>query len=91
MEIERMYVLQAYHGLDVGQALFNTALTRALENKIEFLWLGVWEKTKRAVHFYQKNGFVKFDQHLFKLGDEEQTDLLMKLVLPQGRTNYSPV
>ena len=28
-----------------------------------------------------KNGFVPFDTHIFKLGNDEQTDIMMKLVL----------
>jgi ribosomal protein S18 acetylase RimI-like enzyme len=46
-----------------------------------YVWLGVWEKNARAIRFYEKNGFVAFDKHLFKLGDEEQTDIMMKRVL----------
>ena len=29
--------------------------------------------------YYTKNGFIAFDKHLFKLGDDEQTDIMMKL------------
>ena len=28
-----------------------------------------------------KNGFVAFDKHIFKLGNDEQTDIMMKLIL----------
>lgn len=35
----------------------------------------------RAISFYKKNGFVEFDKHIFKLGDDEQTDIMMKLML----------
>ena len=83
MEIERIYVLQDHHGKNIGQLLFDKALQRALEENISYVWLGVWEKNKRAVNFYQKNGFVVFDQHIFKFGPEEQTDLMMKLDLKQ--------
>ena len=34
-----------------------------------------------AVEFYKKNGFVEFDKHIFKLGDDLQTDIMMKLAL----------
>lgn len=83
MEIERIYVLQDQHGKNIGQILFDKALQRALEENIHYVWLGVWEENKRAVNFYQKNGFVVFDQHIFKFGPEEQTDLMMKLDLKQ--------
>lgn len=28
--------------------------------------------------FYEKNGFVTFDKHIFKLVKDQQTDMLMK-------------
>jgi diamine N-acetyltransferase len=79
VEIERIYVLKAYHGKQVGQGLFNTALKIAKQHKASYVWLGVWEKNVRAINFYIKNGFIKFDTHVFKLGNDEQTDILMRL------------
>jgi diamine N-acetyltransferase len=38
-------------------------------------------KHSRAISFYKKNGFVAFDKHIFKLGNDEQTDIMMKLNL----------
>ncbi len=81
LEIERIYVLNKFHGKQVGQSLFNTALEIVKQRKASYLWLGVWEKNKRAINFYTKNGFIKFDSHIFKLGDDEQTDIMMKLTL----------
>ncbi len=45
------------------------------------MWLGVWEKNPRALRFYQKIGFQEFDKHIFTLGNEKQTDIMMKLHL----------
>ncbi len=81
LEIERIYVLKEFHGKKVGQLLFEKALVLAREQRIEFVWLGVWEKNPRAIRFYEKNGFFQFDKHLFQFGDEEQTDIMMKLQL----------
>jgi ribosomal protein S18 acetylase RimI-like enzyme len=81
LEIERIYVLKDYHGKKVGQLLFDKALTIAKEQHVAYVWLGVWEENKRAIQFYTKNGFVEFDQHIFVLGDEAQTDIMMKLEL----------
>lgn len=77
-EIERIYVLEAYHGKNVGQLLIDKALEEAQKTTCSYVWLGVWENNHRAVRFYQKNGFEKFDTHIFRLGDEEQTDWMMK-------------
>ena len=78
LEIERIYVLQAYHGKKVGQVLYNQAMQLAAQAQADYVWLGVWEENPRAIRFYQKNGFVEFDRHIFRLGDDEQTDILMK-------------
>lgn len=81
LEIERIYVLQAFQGRKVGQLLYDKALQVAKDKGAEYLWLGVWEENRRAIRFYKKNGFTEFDTHIFKLGDEEQTDIMMKKVL----------
>ncbi|EDM35963.1 PaiA [Pedobacter sp. BAL39] len=78
LEIERIYVLQDYHGKKVGQLLYGHALQVAIELNKSSLWLGVWENNPRAIRFYEKNGFVAFDTHIFKMGDEEQTDIMMR-------------
>lgn len=81
LEIERIYVLKKFHGQQVGQLLYEKAVEIAKQKQAEYLWLGVWEKNARAIRFYEKNGFVPFDTHIFRMGDEEQTDILMKLRL----------
>lgn len=79
LEIERIYVLKAFHGKKVGQMLYDEAISLAKQKRVDYVWLGVWEENPRAISFYRKNGFVEFDKHIFKLGHEEQTDIMMKL------------
>ncbi|MDQ1856463.1 GNAT family N-acetyltransferase [Chryseobacterium sp. WLY505] len=81
LEIERIYVKKSHHGKKVGQLLYNQALETAKQLGKSYLWLGVWERNLRALQFYKKNGFVEFDKHIFRLGEEEQTDLMMKKIL----------
>ena len=81
LEIERIYVLKEFHGKEVGLALYQKALSIAHERKAPYIWLGVWEQNPRAIRFYEKQGFIEFDQHIFQLGDDAQTDILMKLSL----------
>lgn len=80
-EIERIYVLKEMQGQSVGQKLFTVALAVAQENNSAYVWLGVWEKNLKAISFYKKNGFQEFDKHIFKLGDDEQIDIMMRLYL----------
>lgn len=79
LEIERIYVLKKFHGHKAGQKLFEKALQIAEQKNVDHVWLGVWKKNIRAIRFYEKNGFAEFDKHLFKLGNDEQTDIMMKL------------
>lgn len=81
VEIERIYVLKEFHGQRIGQLLYEKAMELALELKADYIWLGVWEENPRAIKFYQKNGFIEFNKHIFKLGDDEQVDIMMKLEL----------
>ncbi len=80
-ELERIYVLQEFQGKKVGQLLFDKALQLAREKNKEYLWLGVWEKNPKAIKFYERNGFVQFDTHIYIVGDDPQTDIMMKLML----------
>jgi ribosomal protein S18 acetylase RimI-like enzyme len=81
LEIERIYVPKEFHGKSVGQILYDKAIQVAKQKNAEYVWLGVWEENPRAMSFYKKNGFVEFDKHVFRLGDDEQTDIMMKLKL----------
>lgn len=81
LEIERIYVLKEFHGKKVGQLLYNKAIQIAREMNSDYVWLGVWQENTRAITFYKKNGFVEFNKHIFKLGDDEQIDIMMKLQL----------
>lgn len=78
-EIERIYVLNSYLGKGLGAFLMDAALEIAYKMNPVFIWLGVWEKNERAIHFYEKYGFKVFGSHQFTLGEDIQTDLLMKL------------
>jgi ribosomal protein S18 acetylase RimI-like enzyme len=81
LEIERIYVKGSHHGKKVGQLLYKQAEETALHRKKLFIWLGVWEENPRAIRFYEKNGFVVFGTHIFKMGEDEQTDIMMKKIL----------
>ena len=78
LEIERIYVKAEYHGKKVGQMLCDKAVEVAIENNKKSIWLGVWEENLKAIRFYEKNGFLSFGKHFFQMGNEEQTDMMMR-------------
>jgi GNAT superfamily N-acetyltransferase len=49
LEIERIYVLSAYHGKKVGQLLYEKALQVARPQKKSTNWLGFCEQKPRAI------------------------------------------
>jgi len=81
LEIERIYINQLYKGNGIGKIFVDKAVDLAGEYGAKYIWLGVWEHNVPARRFYEKNGFITFSKHFFKLGDDEQTDLLMKRVI----------
>jgi ribosomal protein S18 acetylase RimI-like enzyme len=81
LEIRRIYASQAFIGKGVGRELMKASLAEAAERGCNCVWMGVWEKNPRAIGFYKKWGFVEVGTHVFTLGDDPQTDLIMELML----------
>ncbi len=84
IEIERIYVYKAHQGKQVGKHLLDHAIQLARDRNAKYVWLGVWEENHNAIQFYRRNGFVVFDKHLFRLGQDEQTDIMMKRILSES-------
>ena len=78
LEIARIYAVQKSIGKGVGRALMQRSIETAREKGVHVIWLGVWEKNAKAIAFYTKCGFEKFSEHVFMLGNDPQTDWLMK-------------
>jgi len=78
LEIERIYILQAFQGQKIGKLLVDKALEVAKAKKVDWIWLGVWEQNPKAIGFYKKVGFESFGEHAFMMGSERQTDILMR-------------
>ena len=78
LEVARLYAMSNQIGKGVGSLLMQSCIDAAIQRNKEWLWLGVWEKNQRAINFYSKWGFEKFDETDFLLGDDVQRDWLMK-------------
>ena len=81
LELERIYVLNEFQGQKIGQSLFEKTLEIAKQANLNYVWLGVWEENTGAIKFYEKNGLKAFSKHIFILGDDPQTDIMMKIEL----------
>lgn len=78
LELERIYVVHQFQGKQIGAALLERCLEFAREGRFHWIWLGVWEKNIKAQSFYLKRGFEKFGEQIFELGNDRQTDWLMR-------------
>ncbi len=78
VELERLYVDQRALGHGVGAAIMQACLDRARAAGFETMWLGVWEHNERAKAFYAKWAFRTVGSHVFQLGADAQTDLIMQ-------------
>jgi len=84
MEIARIYLLRKYQDKHLGTELINYCFNYAAQQGHNLIWLGVWEHNSKAIGFYQKLCFQAFGSHIFLLGKDEQTDILMKKLLPDA-------
>ena len=78
LEIERIYVSKEFQGEGLGRCLMEKAISTAIRRKKKYVWLGVWEKNEKALRFYKRNGFYQIGTHSFVMGDDEQTDYIMR-------------
>lgn len=82
IELERIYILPEHKGQGLGRKLIDFAIQIGKELEFHKLWLGVWDQNPDAIKFYEKMGFVRTGTHIFTMGNDDQTDYVMKLNIP---------
>ena len=78
IELVRLYVSRESLARGVGAALMQACIAEAKQRGYKTLWLGVWEHNDRAHTFYRKFGFYEVGTHVFQLGGDAQTDIVMQ-------------
>lgn len=81
LEVARIYVIKEKLGSGIGKALLEFSISVAKQLHKKIIFLGVWEHNARAISFYKSFGFEKFGEHVFMVGNDMQTDWLMKKLL----------
>ena len=77
VEIERIYVLEAFKGIGAGRFMIEKTVEIAQTLGLDYIWLGVWAENEKAIPFYEKMGFTIFGEHIFRIGSDKQLDYLM--------------
>lgn len=78
IELVRLYVSRESLGSGAGAALMQACIAESKHRGYKTLWLGVWEHNHRAQAFYRKWNFHEVGTHVFHLGEDLQTDILMQ-------------
>lgn len=61
IELERLYILQNWHGSGLANKFMNICISEAQQLASKTLWLAVWEHNSRAKAFYSREGFRQVD------------------------------
>lgn len=83
VRLVKLYVSADAIGSGVGAALMRASVEWAKNAGYKSVWLGVWEHNHRAKSFYERWGFVPVGAEVFRLGGDDQTDVLMQLALTE--------
>lgn len=67
--LSKLYLLEEFYGLNLGQKLFNFNVNLSKQHQQKGIWLAVWVENKRALSFYKKMGFLKVGHYNFKISE----------------------
>ncbi len=79
LEIERIYLDANYQRKGIGKRMIEFTFDKARELQKTKVWLGVWDENPKAILFYERMGFQSKGNHVFKFGNEAQTDIIMEM------------
>ncbi len=81
LQLSQIYVASSHHGQGVAGALMDWTIATARAAGASALLLTVWENNHRARRFYDRLGFVHIADYGFQVGDQIDTDHIMRLAL----------
>lgn len=76
LELKRIYTLSGFHGTGLGAALLAEVVKYAVREKARRLLLGVYAGNRRAMAFYNKQGFAPIADRRFRVGDRDYDDVV---------------
>ena len=78
VQVERLYVEPSMQGRKIGEKILEFAYDQARALGAKWIWLSVWQDNPPALRFYERCGYEIFGTKTFWLGDEAQTDWLVR-------------
>ena len=68
-KLERLYLLETFHGLRLGYQLFDINVQISKQANQAGIWLFTWTENHRALTFYQRMGFQVVGRSDFKISE----------------------
>ncbi|HEX8654069.1 MAG TPA: GNAT family N-acetyltransferase [Allosphingosinicella sp.] len=81
LELRQLYVLSAWQGRGIAQALMEWVLAETRRRGAEELYLSVWAGNARAKRFYRGYGFAYVAPYAFMVGSQADEDEIWRLTL----------
>ncbi len=75
--LERIFIQKEFIPLKIGQQLLAFAEEKARELAFNEMWLSVYIKNKRAIRFYEKNGFKNVGELNFIVNEKPYQNLVL--------------
>ena len=81
IHLSRLYLLKNWIGYGIGKALMQACIDHARKQAYHAIKLEVWEHNHKAMAFYKKWGYEQTGVVSVQIGNERQSDLVMRLNL----------
>lgn len=83
IEIEKLYLIQATQGRGLGLEFMQHLVLQAKHEGTKKIWLNVYDQNTGAIRFYERFGFQKVSERVFKFSwngiDYQDNDWVMEL------------
>jgi ribosomal protein S18 acetylase RimI-like enzyme len=81
IELRQLYLAERAKGSGAAQVLMDWAIAQARARDRDEMWLSVYVDNHRAKRFYERYGFEDRGPYAFMVGDHEDEDRMMRLML----------
>ncbi|MBX2829482.1 MAG: GNAT family N-acetyltransferase [Flavobacteriaceae bacterium] len=82
-KLDKIYILQHFIPLKIGQQFLTFLEAFVMEQSLDTIWLSVYTENKRAIRFYERNGYIEAGKMTFSVNDTPYENLILDKTLPK--------
>lgn len=83
VQLERMFILNDFIPLKIGQQLLTYVEEQAKALQLDTMWLSVYVKNNRAIRFYEKNDYKNVGELNFTVSGQSYVNIVFSKVLKE--------